>query len=113
MDGQNSVRFEVTKYEGCSFDPKTEQRPQRRLSGFLVLSIRFQSRGEEDEFKPPAHNVHTPAGASMRLGFSVKKTMTLAHRLYEAGHITYMRTDSTNLMASPLKRVELHPGELQ
>ena len=35
--------------------------------------------------------------ASTRLGFAVRKTMTLAQRLYEAGHITYMRTDSTNL----------------
>ena len=37
--------------------------------------------------------------ASVRLGFSVKRTMALAQRLYEAGHITYMRTDSTNLSA--------------
>jgi DNA topoisomerase I len=35
--------------------------------------------------------------ASRRLGFSPKQTMMLAQRLYEAGHITYMRTDSVNL----------------
>lgn len=35
--------------------------------------------------------------ASTRLGFSPARTMQVAQRLYEAGHITYMRTDSTNL----------------
>ena len=35
--------------------------------------------------------------ASTRMSFSVKKTMMMAQRLYEAGYITYMRTDSTNL----------------
>ncbi|MFM8595511.1 MAG: type I DNA topoisomerase [Flavobacteriales bacterium] len=35
--------------------------------------------------------------ASMKLGFSVTKTMSVAQRLYESGHITYMRTDSVNL----------------
>jgi DNA topoisomerase-1 len=35
--------------------------------------------------------------AARRLGYSVRQTMTLAQRLYENGHITYMRTDSMNL----------------
>lgn len=35
--------------------------------------------------------------ASRKLGYSVSQTMTLAQRLYESGHITYMRTDSLNL----------------
>lgn len=35
--------------------------------------------------------------ASRKLGFSPKQTMMLAQNLYEAGHITYMRTDSVNL----------------
>lgn len=35
--------------------------------------------------------------ASSRLGYAPSRTMSIAQRLYEAGHITYMRTDSTNL----------------
>lgn len=35
--------------------------------------------------------------ASRKLGYSVSQTMSIAQRLYEAGHITYMRTDSVNL----------------
>src|ERR1043165_803457 len=35
--------------------------------------------------------------ASRKLGFSVSNTMRIAQRLYEAGHITYMRTDSVHL----------------
>lgn len=53
--------------------------------------------------------------ASTRLGFGVKKTMMLAQRLYEAGYITYMRTDSTNLSQDALKMVrgyiQSHYGE--
>jgi DNA topoisomerase-1 len=44
--------------------------------------------------------------ASRRLGFSIKQTMTLAQRLYEAGQITYMRTDSTTLSGFAIKTAE-------
>ncbi|WP_320020350.1 type I DNA topoisomerase [Labilibaculum manganireducens] len=40
--------------------------------------------------------------ASRKLGFSVAQTMTVAQRLYEAGNITYMRTDSVNLAETAL-----------
>ncbi len=40
--------------------------------------------------------------ASRKLGFSVSRTMQVAQRLYEAGHITYMRTDSVNLSDTAL-----------
>lgn len=43
--------------------------------------------------------------ASRKLHFSVKKTMMLAQRLYEAGHITYMRTDSTNLSETAIQAI--------
>jgi len=40
--------------------------------------------------------------ASKKMGYSVAKTMQVAQRLYEAGHITYMRTDSVNLSDTAL-----------
>ena len=43
--------------------------------------------------------------ASRKLGFSVKRTMTVAQRLYEQGFITYMRTDSTNLSETALAAI--------
>ncbi|MEL6942332.1 MAG: type I DNA topoisomerase, partial [Bacteroidota bacterium] len=43
--------------------------------------------------------------ASRKLGFSVKRTMIAAQKLYEAGHITYMRTDSTNLSEVALQSI--------
>ena len=52
--------------------------------------------------------------ASRKLGFSVQRTMNVAQRLYEEGHITYMRTDSTNLselaLASIAEAVEKNYG---
>lgn len=43
--------------------------------------------------------------ASSRLGFAPSRTMSIAQRLYEAGHITYMRTDSTNLSKQALGQI--------
>ena len=44
--------------------------------------------------------------ASRKFGLNVKTTMTIAQKLYEKGHITYMRTDSNNLSDEALKSCE-------
>lgn len=43
--------------------------------------------------------------AGRKLGYSVSRTMLLAQKLYEAGHITYMRTDSVNLSETAVKDI--------
>jgi len=45
--------------------------------------------------------------ASRKLGYSVKQTMIIAQKLYEAGKITYMRTDSVNLSEQAIKQAAL------
>ena len=54
---------------------------------------------------PPFTTSTMQQEASRKLGFSVSRTMSNAQRLYEAGFITYMRTDSTNLSETALQNI--------
>lgn len=64
---------------------------------------------------PPFTTSTLQQEASRKLGFSVAQTMTVAQKLYEAGLITYMRTDSVNLsetaLSSAKKAIESMFGE--
>ncbi len=84
-----------------------------KTTDFKVLEI-----NEKPAEKSPAAPFTTSTlqqEASLKLGFSVSRTMSVAQRLYEAGMITYMRTDSVNLsesaMESALKEIKSAYGD--
>jgi DNA topoisomerase I len=102
----------------CVEEPRDKKEAERIIAkaeadGLAVAEV------SETEAKRSARAPFTTStlqqAASTRLGFSPANTMRIAQRLYEAGHITYMRTDSTNLgagaRAAILKTVEKKYGE--
>ena len=100
-DGE-AIRLQVVKQGEDNFRPGSEEQTNVVLSALREASFEVVKREDKPtKTKPSAPYITSTLqqAASTRLSFSVKKTMTLAQRLYEAGHITYMRTDSTNLSA--------------
>ncbi|MBE0404524.1 type I DNA topoisomerase [Halomonas citrativorans] len=94
------VRFALAKQDGKAFKPTSEQDTMERIAALRNAKLAITSREDKPTSSKPTAPFITSTlqqAASGRLGFSVKKTMTMAQRLYEAGYITYMRTDSTNL----------------
>ena len=95
-----ALRLEVAKHKNAAFRPDNKVEADAALKTLQSASYVVAKRDDKPTRTRPNAPFITSTlqqAASTRLGFSVKKTMTLAQRLYEAGHITYMRTDSTNL----------------
>jgi len=84
---------------------------QRWLEGVSGASFTISSIEQKPGSRSPGAPFTTSTlqqEASRRLGYSVRQTMTLAQRLYEAGHITYMRTDSTTLSGQAIGAAEAY-----
>ncbi len=95
-----ALNFQVLKHQGKEFKPQNEAMTQSAVAELesqdFIVSQR-EDKPTSSKPKAPFITSTLQQAASTRLGFSVKKTMMMAQRLYEAGHITYMRTDSTHL----------------
>ena len=97
---QEKVKFQVTKQNGDGFRPVNKDQVDialKNLQDGLYEVINREDKPTTSRPNAPFITSTLQQAASTRLGFGVKKTMMMAQRLYEAGHITYMRTDSTNL----------------
>ena len=100
------VDAEFSNEEGQSFKAKLPKSITTKAEAlkFLEKNANTTFKVSDLEKKPAKKSPSAPfttstlqQEASRKLYFSVSKTMTMAQRLYEAGLITYMRTDSVNL----------------
>ncbi|MDA0178384.1 type I DNA topoisomerase [Mesoflavibacter profundi] len=109
------IDAEFSNEEGQSFKaklPKTFSTKEEALA-FLEKNATANFKVADLTKKPAKKSPAAPfttstlqQEASRKLYFSVSKTMTMAQRLYEAGLITYMRTDSVNLSDEARKGAE-------
>ena len=103
-----AIRMQVFKQNDKTFRP-----PNKGLTdAALEILQRAKYNVVKREVRPSSSKPKAPfitstlqQAASTRLGYGVKKTMMMAQRLYEAGYITYMRTDSTNLSSEAVGAV--------
>lgn len=108
---QQLLPFEVTHYQSKPLQIKDKQGADKatetlKKSRYIVTEV--ETKPTQSRAKAPFITSTLQQTASTRLGFGVKKTMLLAQRLYEAGYITYMRTDSTNLSQDALTMVRAY-----
>lgn len=92
----------------CVEEP-TEEKEAKRIKDvgekhdWTVVSVK-ESEAKRSP-RPPFTTSTLQQTASTRLGFTPSRTMGAAQKLYEAGHITYMRTDSTTLSEQAQKHI--------
>lgn len=92
----------------CVEEPRTQAETDRIIAAGQKETWRVDHLEEKEMMRsprPPFTTSTLQQAASSRLGFSPAKTMGVAQKLYEAGSITYMRTDSVALSSVALEEI--------
>jgi DNA topoisomerase-1 len=102
LSGKFKTKSGTTIEMFCSEEPKEKKEVERILKignekKWQVVDVKASEQKRSP--RAPFTTSTLQQTASTRLGFSPSRTMQVAQKLYEAGHITYMRTDSTTLGA--------------
>ena len=100
QDSPISFEAELSTIDGKKTEISNGERAEsikRDLGKETFHVAEVKRRDRQRKPYPPFITSTLQQEASHKLGFSAKKTMMLAQQLYEAGHITYMRTDSTRV----------------
>ncbi|MCH5216048.1 MAG: type I DNA topoisomerase [Muribaculaceae bacterium] len=87
----------------------SEKEARALLSDCISASFTIDSVAVKNIKRSPAPPFTTSTlqqEANRKLGYSVAQTMSIAQRLYEAGYITYMRTDSLNLSSLAIATIK-------
>lgn len=110
----NAVNFSLQKFK----DKKLEivkQTEAEKISNELKKSKFLVSALESKQVQKSANSPYSTSllqqDASNKLGFAAWKTMQVAQKLYEAGLITYMRTDSLNVSQKAVKEIRAFVGK--
>lgn len=99
---------ELTKYKGEKLTIGTTSEAEKIESVLTKAEYKVDaitSRETKKSASPPFITSTLQQAAYSRLGYGTRRTMMIAQNLYEAGHISYMRTDSTNISEQALKQV--------
>lgn len=107
----NTLRMQVATKQGKKFRPTSEDEVNADMKALEQSDLYIVARDDRPSRSKPGAPYITSTlqqAASTRLKYSVKKTMMMAQRLYEAGYITYMRTDSTFLSDDALSACRDH-----
>ncbi|BCX13825.1 MAG: DNA topoisomerase 1 [Candidatus Dojkabacteria bacterium] len=106
-DTSNLINFSLTKYKNKKIKIENESQAKEILNSINQKVWEISEVNKTETLKKPSPPLITSTlqrVAVNKFGYSAKKTMNIAQKLYENGFITYMRTDSTHMSSDAITK---------